>query len=98
METKTNPNHPKALSEDLGQTAFAGQTKISGGQGTPSIFCGNDASDKAQKGAKSIWLPSPSSFPLFFYQLSKSPDKMEVVAEQLNENLNPEGESSSPHI
>jgi hypothetical protein len=97
MEIKPNPIHSKALSEDLGQTAFAGQTKISGGQGS-STFAGTETPDKGQRSAKSIWMSSTSSMPLFFYQSSKSPDKMEVVAEQLNENLNLEGDSSSPHI
>jgi len=90
-EVTLNPTHFKAYSEDLGVKE---KLPISGN----GINIGNLKS--GEKGnPKSIWMSSPSTFPLFFYQPSKSPDKMEVVAEQLNENLRIEDEpSSSPNI
>lgn len=92
-EIKINPLHSKAYSEDLGQNALSGHSKALSGQGHD-----NSNGENSQKANKSIWMASTNTFPLFFYQSSKSPDKMEVVAEQLNETLNPEGDSTLPHI
>lgn len=90
-----NPTHFKAYSEDLGE-GKSGPRPSSQAGATAATAAGGSRAGGDKPAPKSIWLPSPSTFPLFFYQPSKSPDKMEVVAEQLNENLHLDGDSSSP--
>lgn len=99
-EGAINPTHFKAYSEDLGETSGTGLSHsqtVTGGvmvSAPGNTLRGSDT--KSSGNPKSIWLPSPSTFPLFFYQPSKSPDKMEVVAEQLNENLHLEEDAGTP--
>lgn len=78
LNDSLNPTHFKAFSEDLAKQSMRENL---------------DTRLKERSHAASIWTTTSNKYPLFFYPPNKCTEKMEVVAEQLNENLQLDDES-----